>query len=1159
MRGAARARRVAVRAARSAARRSGGRWRVPGLLTVVLTLGEASDHVEQSLAAALGQRHERLEVLLAGVGHDPVLPAGPRDDRVRVLGRYADLARARAAGLSAAAGRYVAFLDADHLPTPHGWSAAMASLGSTGSTVALLGHRTHRRGRTFDVDEWVRWVHAEQARGVRCADRPRLLADMEAAAAVFDVAALRAALADAPEAPGHDVTLLAAAVRHGPVDVLDTVGVHLRALGDRSGPARVPLDRVGLCAHITALERAHALLAPLGEAAAWHTGLGLGRLLPPLLDLLWHDPEIAAAAATALERLIPLAGDAYGATVPAQQKALHHLLRHEPERARAFLGAVRPSPRRHRTEVVTTEDGAAVLLTLDPPWADLPVTARVLADVETQARVEVTRLDVSGEDGGEGVVEGWAFLDALDPAGPPATTLAWRREDGRTVPLDVEVVPDARADRFSDLVWADVTPTGFRGRVRPEDLAAGAWALEATVVECGVRRCGTAVIRPWTMAGMPVRRDAAGRRLVVDHDDLQQLRLEIRDHGPTATVRPDGAALGLTVRGAGVRALALRPVAGGPAVPLPARRTADGIHAEVVLPALDPAASPYALEVRTATGTTVAGVAVDGSTACAWTARRGGLLVAAPAASAEVLAARVENEELVAVLRLPAGVGGWRTALVQGVTETPGSLRSLDPEGTRHEARFGLAPGHGGYADLPLPAGDHVLCVANDALPAWTRARPAPDMLLAAEALQPRMRLRVEAFSPDLPAVRLVVSPPLADDELGERHQRLLREESAADVADRDSVFFRAMFGEHTSGNGLGVHEELRRRDSRLELIWAVVDRSVPVPAGGVGVVERSRAWHEAIARSRYHMVDVHQVEWFRRPEGQTLIQTMHGYPYKLMGHPWWRRMGNSVQEIASLDRRTREWSVLVSPATYASPLLRAAFLAPAGADDVPVLETGYPRNDALLRPEAATVRARTREQLGIGEDQVVVLYAPTFRDYLSAEDRTARAVTFFDVEEALAGLPEEYVVLRRGHAFNARVRDDRLRAAARFRDVTDHADVNDLILASDVGVLDYSSLRFDYVLSGNPMVFLVPDLEEYDRHRGGVIPYRPTAPGPWTTTTAETVSWLRDLDRLREEYAAARAAFRTDYVDLEDGHAAARLVDAVFAPADRQPSRPLL
>jgi CDP-glycerol glycerophosphotransferase len=136
-----------------------------------------------------------------------------------------------------------------------------------------------------------------------------------------------------------------------------------------------------------------------------------------------------------------------------------------------------------------------------------------------------------------------------------------------------------------------------------------------------------------------------------------------------------------------------------------------------------------------------------------------------------------------------------------------------------------------------------------------------------------------------------------------------------------------------------------------------------------------------------------------------------------------------------------------------------------------------------------------------------------------------------------------------RGHAFNARIRTDRLGSGDRVLDVTDHPDVNELVLASDAAVLDYSSLRFDYVLSGRPMVFLVPDLEEYDRTRGGVIPYPPTAPGPHTVTTRETATWLRDLPRLSEEYAEARERFRADFVALEDGRSAARLVEALFVP----------
>ncbi len=140
------------------------------------------------------------------------------------------------------------------------------------------------------------------------------------------------------------------------------------------------------------------------------------------------------------------------------------------------------------------------------------------------------------------------------------------------------------------------------------------------------------------------------------------------------------------------------------------------------------------------------------------------------------------------------------------------------------------------------------------------------------------------------------------------------------------------------------------------------------------------------------------------------------------------------------------------------------------------------------------------------------------------------------------------YTLLVRGHAFNARA-GGRHEGGGLVLDVTGHPDINDLILASDAAILDYSSLRFDYALTDKPMIFLVPDLEKYDAVRGGVIPFAPTAPGPQVTTTREVVALLRDLDGLARRTEAERDTFRRSYTDLDDGHASARLVDAVFVP----------
>src|SRR5690606_1730257 len=102
--------------------------------------------------------------------------------------------------------------------------------------------------------------------------------------------------------------------------------------------------------------------------------------------------------------------------------------------------------------------------------------------------------------------------------------------------------------------------------------------------------------------------------------------------------------------------------------------------------------------------------------------------------------------------------------------------------------------------------------------------------------------------------------------------------------------------------------------------------------------------------------------------------------------------------------------------------------------------------------------------------------------------------------------------------------------------------DINDLIAASDAAVLDYSSLRFDYALTDNPMVFFVPDLEKYHALRPGLVDYAATAPGPLIGSQEQLVRQLSDLESLDRDWASARAEFRTRFADLDDGHSARRL-----------------
>lgn len=107
-------------------------------------------------------------------------------------------------------------------------------------------------------------------------------------------------------------------------------------------------------------------------------------------------------------------------------------------------------------------------------------------------------------------------------------------------------------------------------------------------------------------------------------------------------------------------------------------------------------------------------------------------------------------------------------------------------------------------------------------------------------------------------------------------------------------------------------------------------------------------------------------------------------------------------------------------------------------------------------------------------------------------------------------------------------------------------------MLASDALITDYSSVMFDFSITGKPMYFLVPDLERYRSElRGFYFDLVARAPGPILRSQQELAAALEeDPSPYAEKYAEWRAVFNA----RDDGHATervvARLIDQGFLPA---------
>jgi CDP-glycerol glycerophosphotransferase len=229
-------------------------------------------------------------------------------------------------------------------------------------------------------------------------------------------------------------------------------------------------------------------------------------------------------------------------------------------------------------------------------------------------------------------------------------------------------------------------------------------------------------------------------------------------------------------------------------------------------------------------------------------------------------------------------------------------------------------------------------------------------------------------------------------------------------------------------------------------------------------------------------------------------------------------------------------WDALVSP----GPEFERVFV-PSNEYTGTVLGFGSPRCDVLVNgdPDAGP---RVREALEIPEDRKILLYAPTYRD-LSKRSGTSVRVDL----DALAGtLADEWVVVLRTHPAERFKVPERVRHLV--RPAGSYPEVNDLILASDALLSDYSSIICDYACTGRPILLYADDYDEYVRvERGLNYDLREIAPGPMLTTTAELVAALRDLPAITAEHAERYADFVRLFCSEETGKAAPRVVDAFF------------
>jgi len=373
-------------------------------------------------------------------------------------------------------------------------------------------------------------------------------------------------------------------------------------------------------------------------------------------------------------------------------------------------------------------------------------------------------------------------------------------------------------------------------------------------------------------------------------------------------------------------------------------------------------------------------------------------------------------------------------------------------------------------------------------------------------------------------------------------------------------IFYETMSGDRMNDNPYAIFEYLRSHPEYGDFlhVWSMSQHgAVPDEFANDNNVlfapRDSLAYAYFLACAEHVVCNAILPSFFNRRPEQKYLNTWHGIPYKALGRRAARARFGSGSGIGTFLKATH----LITPCEFMTDALLLDY-SMRGVSTARVAETGYPRIDLTVNAGAESV-VKLRNELGLkevgGEDggPPVVLYAPTWRG--SEGQDTVDADQLVRDLDALAAL--DIQLMYRGHHRMGRLIQDRTIGDQVGRVIVPSNDIssNELLTAVDILITDYSSIFFDFLPTGRPIVHYLYDLDDYARTRGLNL-RTDELPGAVALSTDELVDVVRNSARALIDLepdanlaasplqGAAYKSAQARFAPHEDGASSARAVE---------------
>lgn len=367
----------------------------------------------------------------------------------------------------------------------------------------------------------------------------------------------------------------------------------------------------------------------------------------------------------------------------------------------------------------------------------------------------------------------------------------------------------------------------------------------------------------------------------------------------------------------------------------------------------------------------------------------------------------------------------------------------------------------------------------------------------------------------------------------------------------KNVVLYEAFYGRGMLCNPYAIFKELldNPKYKNLKHIWVLDKLSEHKEEiekyskySNVYFVESGKKpYLKALCTAKYLINNSTFLSYFVKKPEQIYINTWHGIPLKTLGydHPLAKiSVSNTVRNFIQSD-------YLISANSFLTEIYTRAYKLD-GIYKGKIIEEGYPRLDTVVKTERKDViNLLKKENVKVDENKKIVLYAPTWkgRDFYNPDCDINDYLELKQTIENKINCDEYQVLIKVHQAVYDRIRDE----ISEYPFIVPATiDANVILSATDILISDYSSIYFDFLVTGKPVLFYIPDVENYKEYRGMYFGID-ELPGPYTDSVEQIADWINDIDSVFDSVKEKYQKIQKWCCDFEPGKIASKIVKIVF------------